>query len=240
VTSSNPPRSHVTEACDGLDLWLSLLAHDVRAPLQLIDGYARILDGQLTHPDQQRALAHIQTAGAEIRELLSDVLAANRPEQNARGNTPSGVTDLAKVLNEAVASARGQADLRGVTISAWESNTPLPIVGHPVKARHALLNVLTNAVAHGGGVVTIEAPIIEQHHVLITVRDEGPGLPTEGQSTPLKARTANATRQNTRRGRGLRLAGNLMREMAGSLTYAPSPTHPGTFILRFERALRPP
>ena len=222
-------------ATHDLEAWLHLLTHDVRAPLQIIEGYAHLLENDVTSPPHRAALAHMQDAATQIHILLEDVLSAIEPRRDRRVPAKVGRADLTLALAEVDERARGLADLQGVPLSVSVPDSTLWVHGHPVKARHAILNVVVNAIHHGGGRVCVEAPILEAHHVLVAVRDEGPGLPDDLRTTKEASNVGPDTEPRARRGRGLSVASNLMRDMGGDLHYAPSQSHPGTFVLRFPR-----
>ena len=218
-----------------LEAWLRLLAHDVRAPLQIIEGYARLLESDVKSAPHRAALAHVQDAATQLHILLEDVLSAIEPRRDRHVPAKENRADLTLALAEVDERARGLAELRGVPLSVSVPDSTLWVHGHPVTARHAILNVVVNAIHHGGGRVCVEAPILEARHVLVVVRDEGHGLPDDLQVTKEASNLGPDTDPRARRGRGLSIASNLMRDMGGDLHYAPSRSHPGTFMLRFPR-----
>jgi signal transduction histidine kinase len=95
----------------------------------------------------------------------------------------------------------------------------------PAAVRQILDVLISNALWHGDGTVTIEAGIVEAQdagpQVAIDVSDEGEGLPAE----PAELLAAAAERADGH-GRGLPLAGALAAATGGSLTVRRAAPHP--------------
>jgi signal transduction histidine kinase len=157
---------------------LAAMAHDLRAPLNALVGYAGMLRdgafGKLT--DEQHGV--IQTLERQAIELI-DLLGATldvarlecehlpvRSEEFSLGDVVAGLRagTFARAAEAGVLSAKISPDL------------PL-LQTDRVKVKEILQNLLDNALKHSGGMVEVEATAApENDSVRITVNDTGPGI----------------------------------------------------------------
>ena len=151
------------------------LAHELRAPLQVIDGYVEgMLDGVLQREDATLALIR-REAGRSVR-LLDDLSYLTRLETAAPSEQPDRV-DLAAAIDESIARFAPLAAAAGTTLRAeTEPATALIPRG---RLEQVLVNLTRNAlraVAEDGSAVTLFARA-EGEWAVVGVEDDGPGIP---------------------------------------------------------------
>jgi signal transduction histidine kinase len=151
------------------------LAHELRAPLQVIDGYVEgMLDGVLEREDATLALIR-REAGRSVR-LLDDLSYLTRLETAARSEPPDRV-DLAAAIGESIARFAPLAAAAGTALLAEiEPATALIPRG---RLEQVLVNLTRNglrAVAEEGSAVTLFARA-EGKWAVVGVEDDGPGIP---------------------------------------------------------------
>ena len=152
------------------------LAHEIRNPLAGIAGVIEIVSRDL--PPNSPARSVIKDAKEEalqINRILSDLLETARPKP-----PQFRISDLCTTAEHAVMFARQQAITSRIAIELEVSGT-IPLVEHdPSQINQVLLNLLLNAIQameHPGTVrVSLEN---DDDAVLITVADEGKGIPAE-------------------------------------------------------------
>ncbi len=134
----------LSEKTAQLEAFSYTIAHDLRAPLRTIAGYAELL--QLDHakslpPPADEYVARIHRSAARLDRLIADLLGYTRVQQVAIASEDVDLSRLThKVVEQVTAEAR-VADLR-VTIE-----TPLGHVrSDAVALHHVLLNLISNAV----------------------------------------------------------------------------------------------
>jgi signal transduction histidine kinase len=154
------------------------LAHEIRNPLAGIAGVLDIVGRDL--PDHSPAKSVINDAKKEavqINRILSDLLETARPR--APQLRPS---DLNSTVEHAVTFARQQAVTKRITIEL-EGKPELPPVEHDAnQINQVLLNLLLNAIQSMDKPGTIRVSIDQDgsdDRALITVADEGKGIPPE-------------------------------------------------------------
>ena len=162
--------------------------HDVKNPLSAADGYLALLeDGVLGRVDD-RQRKPIVRARASIRhalELIARLLDLARAEAGQLELHWSAV-DVTEQVREVADAFVPQARTKGIGLEV-ELPTPLPAVEtDPARLRQVLGNLISNAVKYtpAGGHVAIDASVRENgaqnsKQVLISVCDNGPGIPEE-------------------------------------------------------------
>ena len=195
--------------------FLANMSHEIRTPLNGIVAVADILARDSLPPGQRELVNIIQSSGAMLERLLSDILDLARIEsdQLTIENTPFHLGDLVRAT---VGLSRLRADEKGVAVHV-RIDPALDIVmsGDMVRVRQVLTNLLSNAVkfTHAGSVSLACAPS-DEGLVRFVVRDTGVGFPEE-VGDQLFERFSQADGSITRRfgGSGLGLA--ISKELVG-------------------------
>ncbi|HEX2528506.1 MAG TPA: sensor histidine kinase KdpD [Geminicoccus sp.] len=151
---------------------LSSIGHDLRTPLTSVAAAVDAIAN--AHPDEQ-AVPIARAEMARLRRFLDNLVGMVRID--------AGELELSLEpidLTDAVASAAHDLRdlLHGHRIDL-QVPTNLPLVdADPRLLHHILLNLLANAAVHGGNgkAITI-AGERERQHVLLSIKDDGPGLP---------------------------------------------------------------
>lgn len=173
-------RAELQRSNRDLERFAYVASHDLKEPLRMIASYVRILREDLADrpdPETERCMGFIEE-GAERMERMIDALLAYA---RTGSRTPNFVpTDLEAVLTECL------HDLAPAIAAAQARITadPLPVVlGDPTLLRQLLQNLLSNALKFHGErppVVHVGARRAAGRWIL-SVRDEGIGIPQEAQ-----------------------------------------------------------
>lgn len=229
---------------------LAAVGHEARTPIQAIVGFAELLGTiDLDEARRREALAHIDAAAGHVMDLLDDVLDLSRLEANALPLTlePVHVRDVAL---EAFGLLAAKAKVRQFELVQHLADDI--VLSHPRRLRQVLLNLVANAVRHGnvGGRVELRSrPTPDRSAVLVTIDDDGPGIPPDllpriftpfvrAASASCRAATAGAAdvAHEESIGLGLGLAHGLARAMGGDLSVGTSGPTGTSMHLRLPRA----
>jgi signal transduction histidine kinase len=189
---------------EGLAIVNSVIRHDLRNDLQIIEGYAELMAAEGENGAPGRA-GTVRERAAQARERLDDTEAIAK---TISGTASIGVVDLAAVAADVVAHGE---DTYGVSI-----DTDLP-ESAPVAAndgiRSVVDNLVENAVEHSHRDGPEVAVSVEEGGgaTRLVVRDGGPGFPTEGTAILEGRRIEGA-------GGGLRIVRRLVEEYGGEIT----------------------
>lgn len=224
---------------------LAAVGHEARTPIQAIVGFAELL-GTLELDDAQRreALGRIDAAAGHVMDLLSDVLDLSRLEAGALPLALEPVL-VRDVVVEVFGLLSPAADRREVDLAM-----ALPddvVLADRRRLRQVLLNLVGNSIRHGGvgGDVAVRSAPGGEGWVVVTVDDDGPGIPPELRArvfTPFAVasgpgRAAGETADGEGSiGLGLGLAHGLVEAMGGELTVASSSPAGTSVLLRLPRA----
>ncbi len=152
------------------------LAHQVRTPLAAAVLYAGQLGGTLDPVQRNRFSAKLLARLRHTEQLVADMLAFARGARYL----PEPV-DLDRVLRDAMDTlaprlAAGPAEV----VVATEPAGRALVLGNRDALIGALVNLLSNALDHGGpGVRVVLTLAVAERHCLIRVSDNGPGVPAD-------------------------------------------------------------
>lgn len=176
-----------------LDRYASVVSHDLRNPLAVIEGYVDLAMETGSVSELERAKAALDRANGLVDSLL--VLARH-------GQTVGDVETVA--VEAAVRDAWRSVDSSDATLAV---GTDLPVVeADPVRFGQLLENLLANAVTHAGAGVAISVESLPGGSGFAVV-DDGPGIPPEARDQIFEAGTGST-------GGGLGLGLALVRSIA--------------------------
>ena len=213
--------------------FVSMVSHELRSPMAAVIGSARTLQARWRElrPEQREAfLAVIADETTRLSALVGDVLDTSRIEAGTFGYRFDDV-DLVEVVRDSVAAAEiGQDEVR----LAQELPSALPHVrGDAERLRQLMDNLISNAIKYSesGGEVKVDAAT-DDGHVVVHVRDSGPGIGAEhqGQIFEKFGRVAGSAKPGT--GLGLFLSRSFAEAHGGSLDVESTPGEGAVFTLR--------
>jgi two-component system osmolarity sensor histidine kinase EnvZ len=186
---------------------LAGVSHDLRTPLtRLRLALAMMPANEATRQD----IAEMTDDIEEMDRMIAGYLAFARGE----GAEQATLTDLSAVLEDVAASAR-----RAGAAIALDVPRELVLPLRPDAARRAIMNLVDNARRHARH-VALAARRIGERVVLVTVDDDGPGIPPdrrEGVFRPFSSDASGGT------GLGLTIARDIVRAHGGDIVLEDSP-----------------
>ncbi|OYD80860.1 sensor histidine kinase [Azospirillum brasilense] len=160
---------------------MGMLAHDLRTPLQVVVGFAEMLeqrlDGRL-EATERACLERIRESSLSMRHMVEDALslAALQAGRLRLARRPS---DLAALVRRNVSMNRVLAEGKSITIELSVPERPLPMADiDPAKLDQLLNNLLSNAIKYSdrGGRVRV-ALSEDGGRARLRVSDDGRGIP---------------------------------------------------------------
>ncbi|MGZ9029974.1 MAG: hybrid sensor histidine kinase/response regulator [Burkholderiaceae bacterium] len=162
------------------DAFLAMLAHELRNPLAPIRTAAETLRVQPPDPRTiARAREIIARQVMHLSRLVDDLLDVSRITQGKIVLHPI-LLDLRTVVSVCVHSAEAMAVHRKQSVLWDEPTEPVWVDGDLVRLTQVVDNLLSNALkfSAAGGRVNVWLDV-EDGHAVLTVHDEGSGIPTE-------------------------------------------------------------
>ena len=202
------------EACERL----TLVVHELRAPLTVIRGYLQLLDrdDSLTAEEREAAATAASHATKRLEQLLEDLVAAVSDPMVFSPAVNEPVSMLA-LVKEVVDEIEPLAE-RPLSVSG----DPGVVEGDPTRLRQVLENLVSNAIKHtpDTGTVGVNVEDTRDGQVRVTVEDSGPGIAAEYREIvfDLFERVRTDSRATAGMGLGLPIARAIVRAHGGELT----------------------
>ncbi len=220
--------------------FMGIAAHDLRAPLATVRGYAELLrKGRLPEGEpRQHALREIETQSARMLALVSDYLGAHAAAGRAE---PAKLTriDLSASARAAVGRHAPAATAKVQTL-ACADGPPNWAQADEARLAQVVDNFVANALKFSprGGTVRV-AVEPRGANVRLAVRDEGPGIAPEelpGLFRMFGRGSARPTGGETSHGLGLAVAKRLAESMGGAVGCESEPGRGATFWIELPTA----
>jgi signal transduction histidine kinase len=201
----------------------TMLAHELKAPLNAVEGYLRMIDGReagdaVSSYDRmvKRSLARLEG----MRELVEDLIALAKAETGSQSLEIKDIS-VSEACREAVEPLLDQAGSRGVAVEiASGEETSFPSA--PGELRAIFSNLISTAIKYNRSGGRAEVSFYEREGILsIRVSDNGIGIAPEelARLTGEFARIRNQdTRETPGSGLGLAIVRRLAARYGGELS----------------------
>jgi signal transduction histidine kinase len=202
------------------DSLMSIVAHDLKAPINRITGLARLLEmeGGLS-PRQVEYLGMILVATKSGSDLITDLLDVNYLNESAHKEV-SVLIDLKQLLENRINSFKISADFKSIEIVVSYS-IQSPFYSVPDYLNRIVDNLLSNAIkfSEKHSRVVIHSAI-ENDWAIISIRDSGPGFTDEDKQylfQRFKKLSARPTGGESSNGLGLAIVKTLIDRLGGQI-----------------------
>lgn len=154
--------------------------HELKTPISSIQVCLEILlsHDNLDNDKRTEFLQRCMTNAERLKHLLSDVAQITRME-DAPESIAKEPLDLASIISETVSECEPMALSRGIRIDN-EIKCTLPMQGNQSLLGSIFRNLIDNALSYSGGsLVRIQLLTYSENKLVITVSDNGTGVPQE-------------------------------------------------------------
>ena len=130
------------------DLFTNMIAHELRAPLTAMRGYASMIREQ-THFDESTRVhaTRIEESAGRLVLIVSDLLDVARIQSGKLGVTKESVP-VAHVVSAVVEALSVSAKEKGVTVRQEGIHTDVQVLGDEKRLYQAFTNVVSNAIKY--------------------------------------------------------------------------------------------
>jgi signal transduction histidine kinase len=199
--------------------FLGIAAHDLKNPLTVILGSTELVGMIKDQTQINKLLSNISGAATRMRDLITNLLDVNAIEQ---GQFTSKVEpcDLRKLVEKSVennlpVAAKKNIEIRvGVSEGLWAK-------ADPAAASQIFENLISNALKYSPPSTTVHVHTLpEENYILVTVRDEGPGISEADQKKLFQKfirLSARPTGGESSTGLGLAIVKRLTEAMSGTI-----------------------
>src|SRR3989454_5331282 len=213
--------------------FLSMITHDIKAPLTVILGYTELLTDAESRPADMPPdiLAHIRESGEKIHALVSNFLDVSRIEAG-RLVLDRRLIDLGGVVTQAVDQHAWSARRKGLALSVESGMLPA-VVADESQLERVVGNLVGNAIKYtaAGGAIRVTTGR-QNGHVTVAVRDTGRGIPAhELPHLFEKYRRGGGTKRTAGTGLGLFIAKTIVEAHGGQIRVESAPGIGSTFTV---------
>ncbi len=188
---------------DQRSLHMAAVSHDLRTPLTRL----RLRLERLSDPAAQAAIADLR----EMDELIESSLAVMREQA---GDTAAAEVDLRALLQSLVDDLAEQ----GQAVAMDDGAPPARVRAHTASLRRIVGNLVGNALRYGQRAQV--AMVVEAGRVIVTLDDDGPGIPPERLEQVFApwVRLEEGVQRPGGNGLGLAIARDLAQREGGTLS----------------------
>jgi two-component system OmpR family sensor kinase len=201
-------------------------SHELRTPLAAIRGYTELAQRVGDDTDAvAHAMSRVQSETERMTHLVEDLLLLARLDSGRP--LERGAVDLSRVAVDAVSDAHVAGPDH-----EWELDLPeepVMVSGDAARLHQVMTNLLANARVHtGAGTVVTTRLGADGTHAVLSVRDNGPGIPEQLQSEVFE-RFARGDTSRSRKGGstglGLAIVSAVVKAHHGTIMLESAPGH---------------
>jgi two-component system sensor histidine kinase TctE len=201
-------------------------AHQLRTPLTVIDSqiqFARQLDDPARLP---QVLAALHDGSRNMTDLTNKLLLLSQAEASNSSAFPRGPVDLFAVAATVLEELAGLALKKGIDLGMESELERAMVNGNEAQLAGMLMNLIDNALRYTpeGGKVTVGLARASADdgsaQFLVTVSDNGPGIPAEVRERVFERFYRNAAPDQPGSGLGLAIVREIVQASQGSIALA--------------------
>jgi two-component system cell cycle sensor histidine kinase PleC len=208
---SDDARRHAEQANIAKSQFLATMSHELRTPLNAIIGFSEVLQSELLGPHQvpqyKEYAGDIHRSGQHLLNLINELLDLSRIEAGKYELNEEAVS-LVDIAEDCRRMMEIRAKAKGIELTFTYGNNLPKLWGDERAIRQVLLNLLSNAIKFTpqSGKIAVIVNRSTDGGQLISVRDNGPGIPEEEIETVLSSFGQGSLAQKTaEQGAGLGL-----------------------------------
>ncbi|RJQ36922.1 GAF domain-containing protein [Candidatus Microgenomates bacterium] len=169
------------KALESRDLFISMAAHELRTPLTTINGYAQLLNQNLSKfdPKESRWIEQLGWESFRLSQLVNELLEVNRIK-TGKLNYSFRECKIKEIIKRSVNSFYFSYPNRKIILNNKLGTISDMIIGDIEKLEQVFINLLDNAAKFSSGNSEINISIeSKQNYITISVRDSGKGIAKE-------------------------------------------------------------
>jgi two-component system sensor histidine kinase BarA len=205
--------------------FLANMSHEIRTPLNGILGFTHLLQKSELTPRQLDYLGTIEKSADSLLGIINEILDFSKIEAGklVLDHIPFNLRDLLQDTLTILAPAAHAKQLE--LISLVYRDTPLSLVGDPLRLKQILTNLVSNAIKFTReGTIVARAMLEEEHEdsvqLRISIQDTGIGLSNQDVRALFQAFSQadnSLSRQPGGTGLGLVISKRLIEQMGGEI-----------------------
>ncbi|WMN10991.1 HAMP domain-containing sensor histidine kinase [Marivirga salinae] len=169
-------KEELTTLIDDKNYVIRILAHDVRSPLKNIQGLVKLLELETEEERRLEIRELLLQSSTNAENLVNKVLELDRSEHESSKSNISKV-DVKELLLELIQNMQELANRKQISIYYVDAAKKSQIEADQTYIHLIFENLLSNAIKFSEEGKKIEVDISNSDsHLLISIKDEGPGI----------------------------------------------------------------
>lgn len=214
---------------------VATVSHEIRSPLTSVKGFTRTLLLKWDRYSDEQKLTFLETINEDadrVTRLLKELLDVSRIDAN-RVQLHMAGTDVARVARDVVDKAAQRPDGEGRDLEVTVADgVPSLVFADADKVEQILTNLVNNALRYApDSQVRIAVGPRADGGVVVTVADDGPGIPAEQQRAIFRKFGRGRESRRAGTGLGLYITRGLARAHGGDVVVRSAPGEGATFTV---------
>jgi signal transduction histidine kinase len=217
-------RTKLEEMTQAQNHLMSIVAHDLKAPLNKVLGLVQLMPmvGELNH-EQQSYVQMINKVVEGGRKLIDDILIINSYESSFETISPEKI-NMVDFLQEILKTFEQTANTKNIQLHLATPEEPVEIEGEADSLSRIFDNLLSNALkfTYRDKSIYINIESINQIGIVISIKDEGQGISAEDQKKMFRKfqkLSARPTGGESSTGLGLSIIKVLVEKLGGKIDF---------------------
>jgi signal transduction histidine kinase len=211
----------------------SMIAHDLRSPMSVIQGYVSLMATGKTgdvNDTQSEFLGSINRKITEMTALLNDFLDISKIDAGFV-NLKCADMDLGDVIRDVVADLEPMADSSAISLEVDLPRDAILVHADHLRVTQILRNLLSNAIKYNADSGWIRLTAVGRNDwVQVSIADSGIGMSKEELSVLFEPYTRGSTQRQIRGvGLGVVIVKKLVEAHGGEITVTSVPERGSTF-----------
>lgn len=221
------------------DKFIALTTHELRTPLSAMIATAEVLTMNLVDSEEQRQefIRTIHTEGLHLLEIVNDILDFSKIQAGKMDFYIEQKDVLPFVVKESQVFNH-MANTKNIILKFEQTNEKFVAYYDSLRLKQAFDNILNNAIKFSPSNKTVHITLTQTaEHVLISIKDEGQGIPKEKQAKVFDEfeTVANVNSHHKGTGLGLPITRKLVQNMGGDVLLDSDEGQGATFSIRLPK-----
>lgn len=150
------------------------IAHEIRNPMTALKGFIQLLQNSMEDGQYAMYFDVITSELKRIESIITEFLVLAKPQAISYQQK-----SVVKIMQDTLDLLSAQAALENVQFASFNEEDLPDVYCEPNQLKQVFINILKNAieVMPKGGTVTVNLQQLESRHLLISIKDEGVGIP---------------------------------------------------------------
>ncbi len=211
----------------------SMIAHDLRSPMSVIQGYVSLMATGKTGDINETQVEFLDSVNRKITEmtiLLNDFLDINKMDAGFV-NLKLEPINLCELIREVAADLQPMADGSQISVTIDVPDEGLQVDADPLRLTQIMRNLVSNAIKYNRKEGWIRLTVVpEDAHVRVSVADGGIGMGSEELNVLFDPYTRGSSQRTIKGvGLGVVIVKKLVEAHQGEITVCSTPDKGSTF-----------